>query len=339
MTFYGRGATNVYLHKRWNEELRLFEAGHRIDRHTRWCSATAPQAKSRRAARPAWPVGTRVYGNWRHTEFTSLPAEAALAQRLPDGLTWDDGVDIAQMGPDLPQRHRRTARASTPAGRPSSSAPAWSACSPPRWCGPRVRIPSTSSTGCPRGSRSRPRSDSKRLTPRARTMWPPPSNAGTAPRASRWPGSAPARPARSTRRSASSGAAGPSWRWAFTRATLGPRPRRRVPPQRHPCHLRADRQRPSGQTWRTLRSGTIGMGLSGQVALGGLPRLTLPVEEAARGFAALAAAGRRAPGRTHLRRGALRCWSAPWAHAPANGGHLAYTIILGAKREIRAGNQ
>ncbi|MEJ7803144.1 MAG: hypothetical protein WKH68_07205, partial [Candidatus Limnocylindria bacterium] len=27
MTFYGRGATNVYLHKRWNEELRLFEPG------------------------------------------------------------------------------------------------------------------------------------------------------------------------------------------------------------------------------------------------------------------------------------------------------------------------
>ena len=42
-----------------------------------------------------------------------------------------------------------------------------------------------------------------------------------------------------------------------------------------------------GQTWRTLRSGTIGMGLSGQVALGDLPRLTVPVEEAARGFAAL----------------------------------------------------
>ena len=27
MTFFGKDATNVYLHKRWNEELRLFEAG------------------------------------------------------------------------------------------------------------------------------------------------------------------------------------------------------------------------------------------------------------------------------------------------------------------------
>ena len=27
MTFYGRAATNVYLHKHWNDELRLFEPG------------------------------------------------------------------------------------------------------------------------------------------------------------------------------------------------------------------------------------------------------------------------------------------------------------------------
>nr|MBA2380507.1 hypothetical protein [Chloroflexota bacterium] len=27
MTFYGKDASNVYLHKKWNEELRLFEQG------------------------------------------------------------------------------------------------------------------------------------------------------------------------------------------------------------------------------------------------------------------------------------------------------------------------
>ncbi|MEA2652739.1 MAG: hypothetical protein QOI85_2460, partial [Chloroflexota bacterium] len=98
MTFYGRRATNVYLHKRWNPELRIFEVGA--------ASMTYPLVIGYRAAgevtesrAPSVAVGTRVYGNWRHTEFTSLPAETALAQRLPDGLTWDDGVDIAQMGP------------------------------------------------------------------------------------------------------------------------------------------------------------------------------------------------------------------------------------------------
>jgi threonine dehydrogenase-like Zn-dependent dehydrogenase len=40
-----------------------------------------------------------VYGNWRHTEFTSMPAQRALDQTLPAGLTWDDGVDLGQMGP------------------------------------------------------------------------------------------------------------------------------------------------------------------------------------------------------------------------------------------------
>lgn len=45
------------------------------------------------------PVGARVFGNWRHTELTSMPAHQALAQALPGELSWDDGVDLAQMGP------------------------------------------------------------------------------------------------------------------------------------------------------------------------------------------------------------------------------------------------
>ena len=44
-------------------------------------------------------VGTRVFGNWRHTEFVSLPAAQARRQVLPEPLTWDDGLDIGQMGP------------------------------------------------------------------------------------------------------------------------------------------------------------------------------------------------------------------------------------------------
>lgn len=98
MTFYGSGATNVYLHKRWNEELRLFEPG--------TASMAYPLALGYRAAgevvetrSAAVPLGTRVYGNWRHTELIAMPGDVALSQRLPDALSMDDGVDIAQMGP------------------------------------------------------------------------------------------------------------------------------------------------------------------------------------------------------------------------------------------------
>lgn len=99
MTFFGRDASNVYLHKRWNEELRLFEAAEQP-------SMTYPIAFGYRAAGEVTdsgstdvPVGTRVYGNWRHTELTSMPADRAMRQRIPDGLGWDDAVDLGQMGP------------------------------------------------------------------------------------------------------------------------------------------------------------------------------------------------------------------------------------------------
>jgi len=98
MTFYGQDASNVYLHKRWNEELRLFEAAEPTLQY--------PIAFGYRAAglvvdagTTDVPVGLRVYGNWRHTELTVLPAEAARLQHVPDGLTWDDAVDIGQMAP------------------------------------------------------------------------------------------------------------------------------------------------------------------------------------------------------------------------------------------------
>ena len=98
MTFYGQSASNVHLHRGWNEELRLFEVGKP--------SKDYPVVFGYRAAGEVIeshssdvPVGFRVYGNWRHTEFTAMPAERALAQALPQALSWDDGVDVGQMGP------------------------------------------------------------------------------------------------------------------------------------------------------------------------------------------------------------------------------------------------
>ena len=97
-TFYGRAASNVYLHKRWNEELRLFEAGQpSLEYPVTFGYRAAGEVVESRS--PDVPVGARVYGNWRHTEYTQMPAERALAQALPDELSWDDGVDVAQMGP------------------------------------------------------------------------------------------------------------------------------------------------------------------------------------------------------------------------------------------------
>lgn len=98
MTFYGRSATNVCLHKEWNEELRLFEVGPpSLDYPVTFGYRAAGEVVESRS--PDVPPGLRVYGTWRHTEFTTLPATQALAQKLPDALTWDDGVDIGQMGP------------------------------------------------------------------------------------------------------------------------------------------------------------------------------------------------------------------------------------------------
>ena len=98
MTFFGRDASNVYLHKHWDEELRLFLAGAP--------SLEYPVVFGYRAAGevvesrdPRIEAGQRLFGSWRHTELTVMPADRAARQRLPDGLGWDDAVDIAQMGP------------------------------------------------------------------------------------------------------------------------------------------------------------------------------------------------------------------------------------------------
>ena len=97
MTFYGRDASNVLLHRRWDAELRLFRPGSPSLEHpvTFGYRASGEVVESRLAA---LPVGSRVFGNWRHTEYV-LGDEALSAQVLPPGLTHDDGVDLAQMGP------------------------------------------------------------------------------------------------------------------------------------------------------------------------------------------------------------------------------------------------
>jgi NADPH:quinone reductase-like Zn-dependent oxidoreductase len=98
MTYIGAGATNPFLKKRWDPSLRIFVAGSP--------SVEYPIVFGYRAAgnvvdsaAPAVPVGTRVYGKWRHTEFVALSADVASEQRIPGALSFDDGVDLAQMAP------------------------------------------------------------------------------------------------------------------------------------------------------------------------------------------------------------------------------------------------
>jgi NADPH:quinone reductase-like Zn-dependent oxidoreductase len=98
MTYLGRDASNPYLHKTWDPELRVFTPGTPTQDH--------PIVFGYRAAGTIvassdaeLPVGTRVFGKWRHTEFTSLAVADARMQRLPDDLSFEDGADLAQMLP------------------------------------------------------------------------------------------------------------------------------------------------------------------------------------------------------------------------------------------------
>lgn len=98
MTFFGKDASNVYLHKRWNEELRLFEAGTpSMEYPLVFGYRSVGEVVESRS--PDVAVGHRVFGNWRHTEWSTIPGQRAVDQALPDDLSWDDGVDVAQMGP------------------------------------------------------------------------------------------------------------------------------------------------------------------------------------------------------------------------------------------------
>jgi threonine dehydrogenase-like Zn-dependent dehydrogenase len=98
MTYIGRDASNPYLHKTWDPELRIFTPGTPTQDH--------PIVFGYRAAGTIdasgdaeLPPGTRVFGKWRHTEFTTLSLAEARAQRLPAELSFEDGADLAQMLP------------------------------------------------------------------------------------------------------------------------------------------------------------------------------------------------------------------------------------------------
>jgi len=98
MTYIGAGATNPYLHKRWDPELRVFLAGAPSVEYPIVFGYRAA-GKVVESAAPSIPVGTGVYGKWRHTELVALPIEVATDQRIPDGLTFVDAVDLGQMAP------------------------------------------------------------------------------------------------------------------------------------------------------------------------------------------------------------------------------------------------
>jgi threonine dehydrogenase-like Zn-dependent dehydrogenase len=98
MTYIGRGATNPYLHKTWDPELRVFTPGAPTQDHPivfGYRAAGTVMASSEADMLP----GTRIFGKWRHTEFTTLSVADARAQRLPDELSFEDGADLAQMLP------------------------------------------------------------------------------------------------------------------------------------------------------------------------------------------------------------------------------------------------
>jgi len=97
MTYIGKGATNPYLHKRWDPLLRIFVSGKpEVEYPIVFGYRAVGQVVD---GAPTVPAGTRVYGKWRHTELVALPVEIAADQRVPDGLSFDDAVDLAQMAP------------------------------------------------------------------------------------------------------------------------------------------------------------------------------------------------------------------------------------------------
>jgi threonine dehydrogenase-like Zn-dependent dehydrogenase len=98
MTYIGRDASNPYLHKTWDPELRIFTPGTPTQDY--------PVVFGYRASGTIdvsgdadLPPGTRVFGKWRHTEFTTLSIADARAQVLPKELSFEDGADLAQMLP------------------------------------------------------------------------------------------------------------------------------------------------------------------------------------------------------------------------------------------------
>ena len=108
MTFFGKGATNVYLHKTWNEELRLFEAGTLDGVPVVFGYRAAGEVVESRADASRRPACLRQLAAHRVLRHA---ARARARPAASDDLTWDDGVDIGQMGPLRQRGHVRRARA------------------------------------------------------------------------------------------------------------------------------------------------------------------------------------------------------------------------------------
>jgi threonine dehydrogenase-like Zn-dependent dehydrogenase len=98
LTYVGRDASNPYLHKTWDPELRIFTSGTPTQEYPivfgYRASGTIVESGDLELTQ-----GTRVFGRWRHTEFTTLSLADVRAQRLPDELSFEDGADLGQMLP------------------------------------------------------------------------------------------------------------------------------------------------------------------------------------------------------------------------------------------------
>ena len=98
MTYIGRDASNPYLHKAWDPDLRIFTPGTPTQDYPVVFGYRASGTIDA-SSDADLPPGTRVFGKWRHTEFTTLSVADARAQVLPKELSFEDGADLAQMLP------------------------------------------------------------------------------------------------------------------------------------------------------------------------------------------------------------------------------------------------
>jgi threonine dehydrogenase-like Zn-dependent dehydrogenase len=234
------------------------------------------------------PAGTRVYGNWRHTELVSLSTHEADAQRLPNDLSWDDGVDIAQMGPICVNaaaygegEHDGSPAVVFGAGvvglltaqivRATGADPVHVVDRLPN------RLAIATSLGFETVDAAEPNVDVAATLKRTH-------GSEGIPVAWECSGAAPAlhEAIRTVRRRGAVVAVG-FYQGDAVGLVLGD--------EFHHNGIRVvcgqiGNVHPS-LSWESMRARTLEMALAGQLMLGGLPRVTLPVEEAARGFAAL----------------------------------------------------
>jgi threonine dehydrogenase-like Zn-dependent dehydrogenase len=98
MTFYGRDATNVYLHRQWDDALRLFLDRKPVSPYPVTFGYRAVGHVSE-SGRKDLPVGTAIAGNWRHTEYVALESQRAAEAVVPPDVSEMAAIDLAQVGP------------------------------------------------------------------------------------------------------------------------------------------------------------------------------------------------------------------------------------------------